>query len=95
MITINYTLTKEDYSHYVQYVALHASGYKRVLIKNWLIRFFIYGAFLFLIKLSSPGQNFDSYFFSAFLLLYAYLLFQYSICHIFIESKQKHLQKTL
>lgn len=63
MIAIDYSLTKEDYAHYFNYVVLEAPGRKKALILTWLKRFAVMSSFLIFIKLIEQPLNFDFYFF--------------------------------
>jgi YcxB-like protein len=63
MITIDYKLSREDYSQYFNYVALFAPGKKKALILTWIKRFFVMSSFLVLIKIVEKPVNFDTYFF--------------------------------
>jgi YcxB-like protein len=75
MITINYTLTKEDYSNFYHYVALLSPGKKNKIIKNWITRFLLFSLMLLVVKISSSEKTFDVYFFySIFILASIYIL---------------------
>ncbi len=75
MVTINYTLTKEDYSNFYHYVALFSPGKKNILIKTWIKRFLLFSFMLVIVKISSSEKTFDGYFFySIFVLASIYIL---------------------
>jgi YcxB-like protein len=63
MVTIDYTLTKEDYGHYFNYVALKAPGKRKALIVTWIKRFLTMSSLLIIVKIIQRPATFDSYFF--------------------------------
>jgi YcxB-like protein len=84
MVTINYTLTKEDYSNFYHYVALLSPGKKNKIIKTWITRFLLFSFMLFIVKISSSEKTFDAYFFySIFVLAAIYLLPLFNLPNVY------------
>jgi YcxB-like protein len=75
MITINYILSKEDYSRFYYYELWISPGKKTAIIKKWAGKFLLFFCCLFVVKLSSPGKMFDPYFLYSILVLLTIYIF--------------------
>jgi len=72
---LNFELTREDYFNYAYYTGYLAPGKKAELIKSRLKIFLFYLLILLLVKFSSAGETFTTFFFfSVFMLACIYLI---------------------
>lgn len=75
MVTLNLTLTSEDYANFNYYTVWQMPGKKTKIIKSRLQAFLIFTLMMLMVKSSSPEKTFDPYFFfSIFVLGSIYLL---------------------
>lgn len=69
MITLNFKLAKEDYFNFYYYSEYIAPGKKTAIVKSKVKGFLWFSLLLLVIKFSSPGQTFDSFFFFCILII--------------------------
>jgi hypothetical protein len=74
MITLNYTLTKDDYSNFSYHQMWFAPGKKIKMIKSWGSKFLFFAGALLMVKMADANRVFDTYFFfSVFILVCIYI----------------------
>jgi hypothetical protein len=96
MITLHYTLTKEDYVNFYLQVMWRSPEKRKRLIKNYIVKALLYTGLLVFIKLSYNEDLLDTYFvFSVAIILLLFIMPIFRMAELYKKQVERTLKNPL